>query len=156
MKDLYLEGLTLRGLRPLHTVLFCIKDHEHLVSVIRKNIVQSYIPIRAYEGILSDSYQEFRYMNNPTDRDRLQESRVQLPFRGDEEPDAPPLAWTIIWGGIYSNLYGFFISEELRRCGYVFWDAVRLESGDGIEVMERLKKDVVDVRNDWDGIWDGD
>lgn len=153
---LYEEGTTLRGLQVLHTVLFNIQNHEHLVSVMLKNMRTSYIPISMTVGLFNDLNQEVRYRDNPTDRDRLQESRVLLPFRGDAEPDAPPLAWTIIWGGIYSNLYGCFIPEKLRSCGYVFWDAARLESGDRLQVIEQLRKDVYDARNYWDGIRDDD
>jgi hypothetical protein len=80
-----------------------------------------------------------------SERDRMQDRRDPLPFRGDGEPDAqgtrPPLAWTVIWGGTYSNLYGEYIPKDTLRWGYVFWDTVRL-AGPGVwELLEEQWED---------------
>ena len=32
-----------------------------------------------------------------------------------------------MWGEKYSNLYGYYVSDNLRRWGYVMWDAARFE-----------------------------
>lgn len=101
-----MEGITLRCLNLLHTVLFGIENHDDLVSTMQKYIITSYIPLKRTEGILGETYQMFRRQHNQNERDRLQQERVSLPFRGDEEVDGPPLAWTLIWSGTYSNLYG--------------------------------------------------
>jgi hypothetical protein len=74
-----------------------------------------------------------------SDGDRKQQRRDSLSFRGDAEWDAkgPPLAWTLIWGGTYSNLYGYYVQDVLRRWGYVMWDAVRLERTGAKDVLAR-------------------
>ncbi|KAI0515426.1 hypothetical protein F5B22DRAFT_607330 [Xylaria bambusicola] len=135
--DNLLEGTTLRGLRLLHTVLFRLKDHSHLVSIMQEHITRSYIPLNAYEGYFGWTDQELRRRRNPSDRDRMQKAKVQFLFRGDAEPDGPPLAWIRIWKNTYSNLYGRYIPDEMRRWGFVFWDAATLESTRGMEVLER-------------------
>ncbi|KAK3715605.1 hypothetical protein LTR37_007093 [Vermiconidia calcicola] len=131
------EGLTLRGLPLLLKVIFKIKDHADLVSTMQLNITRSYIPLNALEGVLGETEQVQRNWNNPTERDRLQEARAELPFRGDGEVDAPPLAWTLMWDGTYSNLYGHYISDGMRRWGYVFWDAATMESKGADELLRR-------------------
>ncbi len=70
-----------------------------------------------------------RRMTVLTNRDRMQRRRDPLAFEGDDQPDAkrPPLAWTLIWGGTYSNVFGMYIHNDLRMWGYIMWDAVRLE-----------------------------
>ena len=145
-RDSYLEGLTLRGLPLLNTVLFRIKDHQHLVSTIQQHMVSSYIPFNAAEGVLGETQQALRRESCTSERDRKQDQRFPFPFRGDGEPDAPPLAWTIIWGDTYSSLYGSYISDEMRRWGYVFWDATTLEGAMGREILERQ----------WEEYWGGD
>lgn len=112
-------------------------------------MTSSYITFNAIEGTLGETQQALRRQNHPSERDRMQEERAPFPFRGDGgESDMPPLAWTIIWDGTYSNLYGCYTSDEMRRWGYVFWDAARLESAEG-KVMEFLKQQ-------WWQVWDGD
>ena len=67
----------------------------------------------------------------------MEKERNPFPFPGDGEPDAPPMAWTMIWSGTYSNSYGWCIPDALRRCGYIFWDAGTLEAAGGREVVEQ-------------------
>ena len=138
--------MTLRGLHLLHTVLFKIRDHEHLVSTIQQQMGSSYIPLNALEGVLGEADQAMRRENRPSEQDRMQEERAPFPFRGDGGLDAPPLAWTTIWDGTYSNLYGWYVPDELRRWGYVFWDATRLEGSGAMEVLKQQ----------WEQAWDGD
>jgi hypothetical protein len=145
-RDNYLEGLTLRGVLLLHTVLFKIKDNKHLVSTIQQHMISSYIPFNALEGVLGETQQALRRENHPSDRDRMQEERAPLPFRGDRESDAPPLAWTTIWDDTYSNLYGWYISDEMRRWGYVFWDAARIEGAGSKEFL----------KHQWGRCWEDD
>lgn len=113
---------------------------------MQRYITTSYIPLNRTEGILGETYPILRRQHNQYDRDRLQEERSPLPFRGDEEEDGPPLAWTLIWGGTYSNLYGYYIPEGMSHWGYVFWDAVRLERTGAKHLLKRQ----------WDDYWDGD
>lgn len=136
----------MRGLPLLNIVLFEIKGHEHLVSTIQKHMTSSYILFNALEGVLGETQQTVRRERQPSERDLKQEQRAPLPFRGDGDPDAPPLAWTIIWGGTYSNLYGWYTSDEMRRWGYVFWDEATLEGSGGREILEQQ----------WEQCWDDD
>jgi hypothetical protein len=71
-----------------------------------------------------------------------------MPFQGDEMVNSPPLAWTVIWKETYSPLYGQFIPEELRRWGYVFWDASTLKSVGGLGLLERQWDSSQDPRLD--------
>ncbi|KAL2809184.1 hypothetical protein BJX63DRAFT_424024 [Aspergillus granulosus] len=130
-----LEGTTSRGLQLLHTVLFSIRDHSHLVETMQNNISLGECQLEEY--ILHETTQYWRqcYLG-PSERDLKQERRDPLPFRGDRVPNPdpaggeilyPPLAWTIIWKG----------NEDLKMWGYVMWDAWRLESIGAREVLKR-------------------
>ena len=141
-----MEGTALHGLPLLKTVLFEIKNHEHLVTTMQQHMVYSYIPINDEEGILGESQQYRNRNNHVTERDRMQEERCPLPFRGDNEPDAPPLAWTLIWDNTYSNLYGWCIPNEMRRWGYAIWDEATLENIGGREF----------IKAQWEARWRGD
>lgn len=57
--------------------------------------------------------------------DLAQDFRHKLAFEGDQI-HSPPLAWVLFWREECSNIYGYCIDDELRRFGYVMWDAVRL------------------------------
>jgi hypothetical protein len=49
-----------------------------------------------------------------------------MKFGGDVvPPDGPPLAWVLLWGGVYANLYGQYTPSSLRYWGYVMWDERR-------------------------------
>ncbi len=76
----------------------------------------------------------------------MQDDRRELVFEGDDSAHAPPLAWTTIWGGTYSNLYGHYIPDAMRKWGYIFWDAKTLKSTGGLELVERQ----------WQDEWDED
>lgn len=65
-------------------------------------------------------------------------------FRGDDL-DSPPLAWVLIWGEAYSNLFGTFIPKPLRLWGYIMWDARRLEESGAKDVLMR----------EWYEMWQG-
>ncbi|KAG8166732.1 hypothetical protein KVR01_002421 [Diaporthe batatas] len=67
-----------------------------------------------------------RRYRQPNDRDRAEERDQAMSFAGDDA-GAPPLAWTLLWGGRYSNLFGGYVPDELRRWGYVLWDARRID-----------------------------
>ncbi|KAJ5762249.1 uncharacterized protein N7511_005631 [Penicillium nucicola] len=40
----------------------------------------------------------------------------------------PPFAWTLMWGGTWSNIFGEYVPDELHAWGWVMWDAARLEN----------------------------
>lgn len=79
--------------------------------------------------------QEVRRCLDPNWRDQKEKNGDALPFCGDGEPDAPPFAWTELWGGQYSSLYGPVIPFSLWRWGYVFWDADRLQKS-GVTIID--------------------
>ncbi|KAJ9202201.1 hypothetical protein DTO164E3_3130 [Paecilomyces variotii] len=135
-----LKGTISCGLELLHTILFKIKDHAQLVSTMQKRISW---PIGNFlgDGALGETAQSQRRQEQLSNRDLRQERRDPFPFQGDEVPDAngehPPLAWTLIWKGSYSNLYGCYVQDVIRRWGYVMWDASRLERTGAKEVLAR-------------------
>ncbi|KAJ4386827.1 hypothetical protein N0V93_009725 [Gnomoniopsis smithogilvyi] len=135
----FAEGTTLRGgLSLLSTVLSDIgaNDQERLVNIMQRSIVSSYIPISGHEGLFGQSKQQQRRQEEPTIGDSLTEERAPCPFCGDNQ-SVPPLAWTLIWGGTYSNLYGWYTGDELRQWAYVFWDGVRLRKYGGDEFLAK-------------------
>lgn len=97
------------------------------------------------KGIISCKFQRLRLEKPSENRDKLMMERAPLPFRGDDL-DRPPLGWTDMWDGTYSSLFGGFTSNMIRRWGYVFWDADR---------MNRLGRRQL-LRAQWTDYWDGD
>lgn len=45
-----------------------------------------------------------------------------------DAPVYPPSAWTATWEGVYSNSYGEYTKDWVRRWGCVMWDEQRLRS----------------------------
>ncbi len=88
---------------------------------------------------LSEVTQSKRREQQVSERDLKEQARDPLPFVGDLEPDArgscPPLAWTLVWKGTYSNLYGEYLEYKMRRWGYVMWDATRMETEGGKDLL---------------------
>src|ERR1700761_5356841 len=109
VRDCLLKGTISRGLELLHAV-FLINNHTQLVSTMQNNICW---PAGSFlEGeALSEGVQSERRQAWPSPHDEKQDRRDPLPFNGDSEPDHeshPPLAWALMWGGTYSNLYGYY------------------------------------------------
>lgn len=129
-----LEGTITRGLHLLHRILFNIKDHDHLVATMQKDI--SNPQSNFFEKIMHVRTQRTRFRLHPSNRDVEQERRIPLPFQGDSD-DLPPLTWTMIWQGIYSNRFGGYIEQPMRLWGYIMWDAARVENTGAREVLKR-------------------
>jgi hypothetical protein len=137
------------GLGLLHTVVFKMRDYEHLVTTMQKSISQG-------GGNFEFALQESIHRNQAVDDDQLSERDMKqkpgasLPFIGDVVPDPhgsyPPLAWTLIWKGTYSNMYGDYLPLDIRLWGYVMWDASRLETEGGKDLLLRQMM----VWRDWD------
>lgn len=100
------------------------------MTTMQRSIKSSYIPLWGFEGVLGLGRQAGQRQSAPSARDALMASRA-------------PLAWTVIWGGTYSNLIGAYVSDEMRRWAYVLWDVGRLEGLGGRGVLERQ----------WDDFW---
>lgn len=144
----FIEGTTLHGgLSLLGTMLFDAKvcEKESLVGMMQRSIVSSYIPISKNEGILGESQQARRREQEPTLGDSMTEERVPCEFVGDDL-SGPPFAWTLIWGGTFSNLYGWYIPDEIRKWGYVFWNKDRLQKHGGEQLLA----------TQWEASWDED
>jgi hypothetical protein len=137
------EGTITCGLELLH-IVFTIRDHAHLVSTMQEHI--SCWPGGFLENALRYGTQDLRRREQPSDRDQKQEQRDPLPFKGDSELH-PPLAWTWMWRGTYSNLYGEHISDAVRHWGYIMWDEARLDCTSAKEVLaQQLERE--------DGDWE--
>ena len=110
---------------------------------MQDNMEPADISLDGQEGCFGVGTQKRRRKRNPSVRDQMQERREPLPFRGDTDDKAPPLAWTTVWKGTYSNLYGYYIDDEggLKGWGYMFWDAQRLRDHGMIEVIERSRNE---------------
>ena len=127
----------MRGFELLHAVLFQMRDHEHLVTTMQKNMAVGEL----FGFAMSEGTQWALRNQQRSERDSKQDRRDPLPFVGDPEPDArsslscPPLAWTLVWKGTYSNLYGGYLEDEMRGWGYVMWDAARLETEGGTALL---------------------
>ncbi|KAI1808827.1 hypothetical protein F4811DRAFT_2441 [Daldinia bambusicola] len=136
-----LAGTVCRGLELLHKATYEVKDHSQLVQTMQENIAW---PSSAFltEFALGEAAQWERRQEAFSKRDEKQNRRDSLPFTQDAE-SYPPLAWTMIWGGTYSNLYGWYVHDNLRRLGYVFLDAITIESLGAKDII--LKK----CQEDW-------
>ncbi|OAQ58310.1 hypothetical protein VFPPC_11650 [Pochonia chlamydosporia 170] len=139
VKDSLLKGTISCGLSLLYTVLFKVSDHAHLVSTMQEHIVW---PAGNFlEEALGETAQFQRRQEGLSNRDQKQQRHELLPFTGEKDPVTdelrPPQAWTLIWRGSYSNLYGYYVQDIIRRWGYVVWDASRLERTGAKEVLMR-------------------
>lgn len=141
-RRILLEGTLSRGLQLLHNVLFKMKNHAHLVSTMQGQISQS--RGASLTQIMSDEPQSIRRELYPSDRDWKETQREPCPFHGDHK-EFPPLAWTLIWRGTYSNQFGWVVEDDIRLWGYVMWDAARLEHTGAKEVLDRQ----------WEARWKG-
>ncbi|KAH7123721.1 hypothetical protein B0J11DRAFT_529711 [Dendryphion nanum] len=144
-----LHGTVQRGLHLLHSVslLRTSADHEGLIHIMQEHMC----PPRGGsldEIFKMESPQVLRREKHPIDGDGKELRRDPLPFMGDDDTDVhgPPQAWTIIWKGTYSNSYGWYIPDSLRRWGYVMWDADSLKRFGGNELLA----------HQWDACWNGE
>jgi hypothetical protein len=126
-EHLLLEGVVARGLDMLRRVCCPLVSREDLVSLVRQNFA-------VHAGFFlenDEDDQQMRHFLHPCERDEKQIRCDPMPFRGDgdfdEQGPRPPLAWTLLWRGKYSNLISSHIPRAVRLWGYVMWDAARLE-----------------------------
>ncbi|GAB1217816.1 hypothetical protein ATERTT37_007059 [Aspergillus terreus] len=144
----FLTAVLSRGLPLLHTVLFQIQNHDHLVTTMQEQIDW---PLGSFfdddtGNALDDTSQYFRWREHPSERDAMQDRRDPLSFQGDRAAlvgsdgvwtSLPPLAWTVLWRGTYSNIFGSYVPEEIQRWGYVLWDGKRMEETGTKEALAR-------------------
>ncbi|KAL3477777.1 hypothetical protein BJX99DRAFT_257149 [Aspergillus californicus] len=142
-----LEGTIFSGLHLLHTVLFTIENHNHLVSTMQEKMLWArgtFLEETFYDRHQDDFRSHIFVRVTPPpllERDRKEQRRDPLPFRGDQVLDPtgvhPPLSWTIMRRGTYSNLRGIYIPENMRLRGYTVWDTTRLEQTRADKVLQR-------------------
>lgn len=128
---------------PLLASVLPIQDHEELVDALRANM-HHFASDTWLDDITGNTDMHQRWERSYSERDAAQDEGRPMPFRGDDL-DSPPLAWVLIWGEAYSNLFGTFIPKPLRLWGYIMWDARRLE--------ESGAKDV--LMHEWYEMWQG-
>ncbi|PWY85607.1 hypothetical protein BO83DRAFT_404860 [Aspergillus eucalypticola CBS 122712] len=146
----FLIGTITQGLERLYTIFFKVQEHSELVNIMEQTLVlwlEDFLEGDVH-GAFTHAAQSGRRVRAPSERDKKEERREPLPFRGDRVNDYsegayPPLAWTLLWKGTYSNMLGSYIPDEFHRWGYVMWDAARLERTGAKEVFAR----------GWDLMW---
>ncbi|KAK4143152.1 uncharacterized protein C8A04DRAFT_29169 [Dichotomopilus funicola] len=137
-----LMGTSSRGIPLLHEIFFKVTDHESLVATMQKAIcLPADLRLDADEFSCLDQAGWERYQDED---EKAQLIGTPLPFRGDSEShlgtqgNFPPLAWTLMWQGKYSLLFGECIPDWTRDAAYVMWDAERIESTGARDKLEKL------------------
>ncbi|KAI1957354.1 hypothetical protein LOZ58_005724 [Ophidiomyces ophidiicola] len=142
-----LEGVISWGLEFLDIAL-SIKNHDHLVTVMQDNITYVWGSFLGFFGPFGEASQYHLRNDHLSFRHEKQDRAEPLPFEGDDA-SLPPYAWTVIWGGTYSNYYGYYIRSSFRDWGYIFWDKHRLAHPSLIEAFESQNSDYDPRKDHW-------
>ncbi|KAL6835548.1 hypothetical protein V8C40DRAFT_234572 [Trichoderma camerunense] len=138
--DDYMDGTVSRGLK-MAVRLLNIGDHEKLVSKMQRCLTHDQnldAPVRTAIGLAAQSDRREMSTSFPNKRDEAEQRQDPIRFTGDTvPPNGPPLAWVLLWGGKYANIYGEYVPESLRRWGYVIWDKIRWDSMEAKELIAR-------------------
>lgn len=106
-----------------------IEDHEQLVIAMEQCLTHDQIVDAAVRDALGTIAQDDRrtILTDLSDtRDVAELMGDPMYFAGDEVPaEGPPLAWVLLWGGKYVNIYGGYLPEPLKLWGHVMWDECR-------------------------------
>lgn len=134
------------GLKMVHQVALTTTDRNELLEIITKysdRHVGLFI-----NNCFTPMTQIILRQSESSARHQLEKDRVATPFRGDGDGYHcrgfdqlvfyPPLAWTMVWGSTYNNVFGLLIPERLRDCGLVFWEAGRVESVGGEPLVKGM------------------
>lgn len=121
--------------------LLNIEDHEKLVFKMQRCLTHDQnldAPVRTAIGLAAQSDRREMSTRFPDKRDEAEQRQDPIRFTGDTvPPNSPPLAWVLLWGGKYANIYGEYVPEPLRRWGYVIWDKIRWDGMDAKELIAR-------------------
>ncbi|KAL2139007.1 hypothetical protein VTI28DRAFT_5912 [Corynascus sepedonium] len=121
----YFNGTVSRGLN-LTVRLLAVNDHDTLVSKMQRCLTRSHSSDDPIKGAIGSEPQRMRRDAWLNVRDEAEQRKDPLKFTGDTvPPDGPPLAWVLLWGGTYANLYGEYIPSKLKQWGHVMWDERR-------------------------------
>ncbi|KAK3899646.1 hypothetical protein C8A05DRAFT_17951 [Staphylotrichum tortipilum] len=127
------EGTIATGGLDLFRRVLAAADHDELANLMEANL--AWCTVDTIANMMDWFAQDMAREEAPSERDEAEFRSDKMPFIGDRE-DAPPLAWVILWRGLYSNTYGDSIPAPLRNFGYVLWDAERLERTGGRRRVE--------------------
>lgn len=121
-----MDGTVSRGLT-LAVRLLAVDDHDTLVAKMQRCLTRIY---RSTDETMEDTLgflgQFARREQSRNARDEAEQRRDPMNFAGDTvPPNAPPLAWVLLWNKTYANIYGEYVPRILRHCGYVMWDEHR-------------------------------
>lgn len=109
--------------------MLAINNHDKLVIKMQRCLTHDQSldpPMR--KALWSVAQNDRREMSTkfPQVKDEVEQRRDPIDFVSDVvPPDGPPLAWVLLWGGKYANIYGAYVPESLRQWGYVIWDERR-------------------------------
>ncbi|KAF2968599.1 hypothetical protein GQX73_g4971 [Xylaria multiplex] len=127
-RDEYLDGMVSRGLRTMARIL-ALDDLQDLATAMDRCIIDAPVQDAGLARSISHTSQVLRRdwsPNAPSARDEAERQGQRVSFAGDLlPPDGPPLAWVVLWDGRYTNFYGGAAPTQLKRWGYVMWDARR-------------------------------
>ena len=133
-------------------MFFRIRDYEHLLSTMQYQLDgprQHFLDDGSSEALDWEALGS-RRRQHPSERDAKQDRRDPLPFEGDcvalvgadgVWTSLPPLAWTVLWHGTYSNTFGWYVEKAIQRSGYVLWDARRIEETGAKEALIRCQEE---------------
>ncbi len=121
-----MDGTVSRCLK-LAASLFVINSHDTLVDQMQGNIaVSQFMDDPLQNALTSTAQRERRQTSDVANaRDEAERRRHPIEFRVDANPDGPPLAWVLLWGGVYANIYGQYTPASVRNWGYIMWDERR-------------------------------
>ncbi|KAH6854537.1 hypothetical protein B0I37DRAFT_362267 [Chaetomium sp. MPI-CAGE-AT-0009] len=156
--DGYLEGTIARGLRKLAGLLV-VKDHQTLVDKIEKEdcITHGQVLLDAtLRAALWNASQIVRReeATSVNARDEAERRRDPMKFEGDVvPPDGPPLAWVLLWSGIYANIFGEHTPASIKDWGYVMWDERRWTELGAKDLVVRQWETEPDLADVIEGHW---
>ncbi|KAK2607005.1 hypothetical protein N8I77_005718 [Diaporthe amygdali] len=124
----YMEGTIERGVKMTARIL-AIDKHDQLVDKMARCLTsRQWLDASIKESLDTiaqlDRREDLNHIPNVKDE---AEGLDPLLFRGDTvPPKGPPLAWVLLWEGQYVNIFGGYVPELLKACGWVMWDERRL------------------------------
>lgn len=123
-----MEGTVSRGIK-MTARLLAIDKHDQLVDKMARCLTPcQYLDasINASLSTLAQADRREDLNHTPNAKDDA-EGRDPLSFPGDTVPPrGPPLAWVLLWGGKYVNIFGEYVPGPLKAYGWVIWDERRL------------------------------
>ncbi|KAK7430734.1 hypothetical protein QQZ08_002778 [Neonectria magnoliae] len=150
----YMDGTVSRGLK-MTARLLAIDNREKLVAKMQRCLTHDESLDDPMRKVLGTVAQSDRRDMSPNSNDEAEQRRDPIDFVGDGmRPDGPPLAWVLLWGGKYANIYGEYVPESLRRWGYVMWNERQWNDSGAKELIAtqwQTAPELVDeIENDYD------